>query len=302
MKNSIILTGASGFLGRTIHSNLPEGIISLGRGKGNDIRCDLSKSLPKLPPPSTIIHNAGKAHSIPRTPFEIETFFAVNYQGTLNLLSSLEKTPPQQFIFISTVAVYGLDNGELIDEQSPLNGKTPYAESKILAEKAVVEWCEKWNVNWVILRLPLVVGVNPPGNLGAIIKAINRGRYVSISGNHSKKSAVLAEDIAQLIPKLDGVKGIYNLTDSQHPTFNAIEEAIAEGLQKNIRWKLPLKILKFGAKLGDLVDRIGLPFPLTSNRLGKITSTLTFSDEKAQKELGWSPNPIIPYLKQGLFF
>ena len=84
----------------------------------------------------TVIHLAGKAHIVPRTNEEIKTFYDVNYQGTVNLCKSLELVGiPKSFIFVSTVAVYGCEEGENIDETHPLNGTTPYAKSKIMAEK-----------------------------------------------------------------------------------------------------------------------------------------------------------------------
>lgn len=43
------------------------------------------------------------------------------------------------------------------------------------------------NVVCTILRLPLLVGTNPPGNLGAMIKGIARGYYFNIGGGKSKK-------------------------------------------------------------------------------------------------------------------
>ena len=52
------------------------------------------------------------------------------------MCAALEKVGvPKALVFISTVAVYGRDFGELITELHPLNGNTPYAKSKIMAEK-----------------------------------------------------------------------------------------------------------------------------------------------------------------------
>jgi len=73
---------------------------------------------------------------------------------------------PESFIFVSTVAVYGCETGEDIDENHPLKGNTPYALSKIQAEKFLTEWCHTNNVKLGIIRPSLIAGPNPPGNLG----------------------------------------------------------------------------------------------------------------------------------------
>lgn len=207
--------------------------------------------------------------------------------------------PPRRFVLISTVSVYGREEGESIAESHPLNGATPYAHSKILAEAAVQEWCQAHGADWIILRLPLVAGPHPPGNLGAIRRAIARGRYFRIAGNRARKSMVLAEDVARLIPHLEGKSDIFNLTDGVHPAFVDIEEAIADALGKNIPFSLPKAVVAMAAKGGDVINRLGLPFPLTTGRLNKMAATLTFSDEKARRELGWDPRPVIPYIRAG---
>lgn len=299
-----LLSGSSGFLGKVLHKelSLQFDIQTLGRSSQNDIPCDLSQAIPTLRNEfDYIIHNAGKAHIIPKTAEEKAAFFQVNYQGTLNLLAALEQLPslPKNFIFISTIAVYGKTEGKLIAETYPLEGTTPYAQSKIKAEAAVQNWAEQHKINYLILRLPLVVGPNPPGNLGAIKNAIKKGRYIRISGNYAKKSAVLAEDIAKLIPTILDKKGIYNLTDRQHPTFTEIETAIAKAANKSIKFKMPLTLISALAQVGDFIDKNIRSFPLTSQRLEKMTSNLTFSDQKAVTELGWAPNSVITYIESG---
>jgi len=288
-----LLTGATGFLGRIIHEHQQVRTLRLGRGPQNDIRCDLSREVPELPAVHTVIHNAGKAHSVPRSAAEAQAFFEVNEQGTRNLLQGLEAQPPRQFIFISSVAVYGLDEGSSICESAPLLGITPYAQSKIKAENAVREWCSSRNIPALILRPPLVYGPNPPGNLGAISAMIQRGRYVRISGNTARKSIVLAEDIARLIARIDGQSGTYNLTDGQHPRFSDLEEAIAQVHEQPIRFGLPLSLLQLGAYGGDMLKKLKLPSPLYTARLNKMTATLTFDDHAARRDIGWNPQSVL---------
>ena len=293
---SYLLTGASGFLGRHLLARLGSNTVTVGREAQNEKIWDLTEVIPDLPMVDCVIHAAGKAHSVPRSAAEERLFYEVNYQGTLNLLRVLEDNPPRGFIFISTVAVYGLYQGEKINENAKLSGNTPYAQSKKQAEQAVQAWCENRNVSYLILRLPLVVGDNPPGNLGVIWQMICKGRYLRIQGNVARKSMVLAEDVAQLLANWKGTSGIYNLTDGQHPRFCDLEDALARTCGKKIRWQLPFSFLKTIGRGGDYLEEYSIPFPLTSDRLQKMTQTLTFSDAKARDELGWSPRPVLDYL------
>lgn len=293
----IVVTGANGFLGKVIVKELESNyaIFSLSRSSG-DYQVSLENEIPNfLQNFNLVIHAAGKAHSIPRTVMEEKQFHDVNVLGTQNLLKGLEKVGvPEQFIFISSVSVYGQESGSNINEEHPLEAKDPYGLSKIEAEALVTEWCKKQNVVCTILRLPLLVGKKPPGNLGAMIKGIEKGYYFNIGGGKAKKSMVLAKDIAVFIPKVALVGGTYNLTDGFHSDFYALSSAISKQKNKKMPFNLPLFVAKVIGHVGDL---LGNKAPINSVKLKKITSDLTFDDTKARERLGWKPQGVLEYLK-----
>lgn len=286
-----LLTGASGFLGNYISKKLPGKVISLGRSGNNEVICDLSNEIPDLVPVEMVIHSAGHAHRIPKNEEEEQQFWKVNFDGTKNLTKGLEKleTLPETFVFISTVAVYGLEQGELINESTQENPQSPYGKSKLEAELFLTDWAEKNKVNLVILRLPLIAGgENTPGNLGAMIKAIRKNYYFRVGEGKARKSMVLAEDIGTLIPNLAGKSGVFNLTDGKHPSLAELDSYLAGIYNKRVK-QINYSLLQSLAKIGDF-----LPFfPLNSYRLEKLSNALTFDDSKAKAILGWDPNPVI---------
>lgn len=290
----ILLTGSSGFLGKSIQFALHRndfGLVTLGRSE-SDILCDISRDIPSLPYTDLVIHSAGKAHVVPKTELEKQAFYDVNVKGTENLLRGLEQSSslPKSFVFMSSVAVYGQDKGTLIKEEHPLKAKEPYGQSKIEAEQIVEEWCKLNHVICTILRLPLLVGAKPPGNLSSMIKGIQKGYYMNIAGGYAKKSMVLAEDVAEIIPKVTEIGGIYNLTDGYHPSFRELSAHIAECLNKTVPYNIPAWVAKVLAKTGDV---IGSKSPFNSYKLSKITADLTFDDSKARKQLGWNPRKVL---------
>jgi hypothetical protein len=123
-----------------------------------------------------------------------------------------------------------------------------------------------------------------------MIRSINRGYYFNIAGGFAKKSMVLGKDIATTIMQASNIGGIYNLTDGFHPTFRELSLCISKKLKKTYIPNMPLFIAKLLAKFGDM---FGHSFPINSNKLVKITSTLTFNDNKARIEFGWNPTPVL---------
>lgn len=293
-KTKLLLTGSSGFLGKNITPLL------IGQGytvssidiAGATYNCDLSNTVPKLNESFDIIlHAAGKAHLVPRNEVENKLFFDLNYQGTVNLCRALENSKlPKSFIFISTVAVYGLETGENITEAQPLMGTTPYALSKIQAEQFLAEWCKKNNVILSIIRPSLIAGPNAPGNLGAMVKSLKTGYYLSIAGGKSRKSILMIQDVANLVPLLSEKGGIYNVCDDTHPSFKELEDLISKQLGKKSPPSIPYMVIKYIARFGDI---LGSKSPINTVKLKKITESLTFSNEKAKQKLGWHPLSVL---------
>lgn len=295
MGDKILITGKSGFLGKIVYDILSPAntIYSLGRATDDDIKADLiNGDISITHSIDIVIHIAGKAHSIPGTAQQQKEFYDVNVTGTSNLLAALEakNSLPKAFVFISSVAVYGIETGINIKEDAPLLANDPYGKSKILAERLITNWCEEKKVICTILRLPLVAGQNPPGNLRSMITGISKGYYFNISGGHAKKSIVMAKDVALIIPIASKKGGIYNLTDNRHPSFLELSQTIANQLQNKKPKSLPNWFATLIAKLGDM---IGSKAPINSSKLSKITSSLTFDSSKASLEIGWDPKSVV---------
>ena len=291
---TLLFTGASGFLGSNIIQllNGAYNIISVGLSPQDTYLVDIATDIPTFTDAFDVVfHAAGKAHSVPKTEAEKRLFFDVNLQGTKNLCTALERSGiPKAFIFISTVAVYGCDSGENITEEHPLNGTTPYALSKIKAEKYLQGWCAMHSVKLSILRPSLIAGPNPLGNLGAMIRGIRNGKYLSIAGGKARKSVLMVQDIANLLPMLIEKGGIYNVCDSYQPSFRELEMVICKQLNKKLPLSIPYWFAKSMAVLGDC---FGENTPINSLKLRKITNSLTFSNEKAVRELGWKPMNVL---------
>ena len=290
----LLYTGASGFLGNNTVPLLREKytISTLGITEADDYKANIASEVPQLSKRyDTVLHAAGKAHVAPRTEEEIKAFYDVNYQGTVNLCLALEKVGvPQSLIFVSTVAVYGCEAGEGIEETHPLNGTTPYAKSKIMAEEHLQKWCTAHGVILSIIRPSLIIGPNAPGNLGAMAQGIRSGKYLSIAGGKARKSMLMVQDVARLVPLLEEKGGVYNVCDSCHPSFRELEQSICQQIGKKGVVNVPYWFAKSLALVGDL---LGSRAPINSDKLTKITSSLTFSNEKAKRELGWEPLDVL---------
>lgn len=293
----LLFTGGTGFLGRNIKPILDRSyeVTTIGIMDTDMIKADFVSDIPQLPERYDIVlHAAGKAHTIPKTEAEKKAFYDINYIGTIHLCEALEQVGlPKALVFISTMSVYGDVYGNMNTEATPLCGDSPYADSKIKAEQYLTEWCNKNNVVLGILRPSLLAGMDAPGNLGAMINGIRTGAYLSIAGGKAKKSVLMVDDIAHLVPLVADKGGIYNICDDYNPSFGELEASIARQLGKRKPFSIPYWVAKFLAVVGDVFPS----FPINSQRLKKIVTSDTWSNEKAKRELGWQPLGVLENYK-----
>lgn len=291
----ILLTGYSGFLGSAVLRELEDsrvGVIRVGRTSTSDIFWNLNDVL-TIPGAVSVlervIHVAGKAHTVPKDEKEAALFHNANADGTMRLLEGLDawvnqnqRNYPKQFVFISSVAVYGLDAGENIGEDYPCRPQTPYGISKLQAEGLVIQWGKKHGVAILILRLPLIWGENAPGNLGAMEKAIRKWFYFRVGSGDATRSMVDICELSTFISNLTGEEqGVFNLV-SFNASFKKIENYFATKYKRRIK-VIPPVLARLAAMFGDIIGIL----PINSNRLKKIENSLTFDDSGARKEIGW---------------
>lgn len=293
----LLFTGGTGFLGRNVRPILDRRyeVTTCGITPDDMIKANLAKEVPVLPQKyDVVLHACGKAHMVPKTEAEKQAFYDVNYIGTIHLCDALEKVGvPHALIFISTMSVYGDVAGNNSTEETPLCGDSPYADSKIKAEQYLTEWCDKHGVTLGILRPSLLAGVGAPGNLGAMINGIKTGKYLSIAGGKAKKSILMVEDIANLVPLVAEKGGVYNVCDDYNPSFGELEASIAKQLGKRKPISIPYWVAKCLALIGDVFSFL----PINSARLKKIVTSDTWSNEKAKRDLGWLPMNVLENFK-----
>ena len=289
MVKSILLTGHTGFLGSVIYKELKKSfhVLTAGRDASCDYNLDFSTwdgALELKHSIDTIVHVAGLAHNKAKSNEEL---IAVNATSVEHLLTLAVKNKIETFSFNSSTAVYGQTYDVNIRENSSLRGKSNFATSKREAEKVI----ESFNLgSKLILRLPLVLGPNPPGNLGRLLKSISSGSHIYLQGNHAQKSVVFASDVANFIshwllqPTRDS--GTVNLCNQTAPAFNWIENAIAETVSHSFRFRVPIKFL--WATLNWIKAKLNISVPL----IGKLFYSLTFSDQLAREKYGYTSKPL----------
>jgi nucleoside-diphosphate-sugar epimerase len=310
----VLVTGATGFVGREIVSELLDGnfkIYQLGNSNINSrfsqtdfFKTDITNfedvcRLKKLKEVDAVVHSAGLAHQFGN--IEKEKFQKTNVEGTKNILELALMLKVKHFVLISSTAVYGTEKKtskelNVIDESAVCRPQTFYAESKLEAEQTTVEICRQNNINLTIFRLSPVIGEGNTGNVARMVAAIDKGRFLWIGTGENYKSLIYKKDIGRacrevLTKKKKGTE-IFNL---------AAEPVLMRDFVENAAKKLNKKIPNFSVS-PRLLENFFLinEKTLKLKKIIKVSQTIekwlsddVYSAEKFEREYNFRPETSI---------
>lgn len=304
----ILITGANGFVGKTLVSEFLEKsheLILLDRhgsfrndpteSKNNGFfEADISdtKDLNRvdIDKVDAVIHAAGLAHQFGNV--TRDAFWKVNVEGTENVAKLAAGVGAKRFVLISSVSVYGKGNAgdSLRTEETDCNPESFYAESKLESERTAERVCDEQGIELTILRLATVIGEGDAGNVSRLIRSIDRRRFYWIGSGVNRKSLLYKGDVAKACQAvLAGTgrgKDIFNVS-GEPATMREIVSFIENALGKKApRIGLPPSVLRVGfainrATLGSgKVERLG-------ETVEKWLSDETFSAAKLKEVHGF---------------
>jgi nucleoside-diphosphate-sugar epimerase len=296
----ILLTGATGFIGKALVSELIRQNFNISiavRQKTNlfpdrikqfvvgdfGSNPDFSSSLSEV---DCVIHLAGKAHVIDKTTASVlDEFRKINSELTLNLAKEAAASKVKRFIFLSSIGVNGNQNNQPFLEIDTPNPQEPYAISKYEAEQGLLKLAKNSSLEVVIIRPPLVYGDNAPGNFGRLIQwaeakimfplplgAVNNARTLIAIDN-------LVSFIVTCVLHSKAANEIFLISDDDNLSTTQLLKNIAKAFNKKaLLLPVPVSWMVFAAKLlGKEADAV------------RLFSSLIVDSSKARNLLDWYP-------------
>jgi nucleoside-diphosphate-sugar epimerase len=270
----VLVTGATGFLGKEIVSELlannfevvivaRNGSIELSKDAVENyypIQFDIAEredvdSLKIFKNVDVIIHCAGLAHQFGKT--SREEFFKVNVKGTENIANLAISLNVKHFILISSVSVFGKAKDKFnnleFQEDIVCQPIGDYAESKFDAEKIVEKLCK--SIDLTILRPATIIGEGDRGNVLRLIQSIDNKRFIQIGKCENYKTLVDKNYVAKVCVEIikHKVFGVYNVAN-QPIKMSEILKIIYQSLgKKSFGFYIPEMFAKNIANLVDLM-------------------------------------------------
>jgi nucleoside-diphosphate-sugar epimerase len=125
----------------------------------------------------------------------------INHLAARRVAAAAREAGARRFLFASSCIMYGLSEGGVVDETSPLNPQTDYARSKVLAERAISELATD-SFSPVALRNGTIYGVSPRMRFDTVLNnltgwAATTGKITVLSDGKPWRPVVHVQDVAR---------------------------------------------------------------------------------------------------------
>lgn len=307
----ICLIGGSGFVGTRLIGLLRElpdvELLNLDK-QNSDKFPEITKivnvldvdNLSKLITGSDVVVLLAAEHKDDISP--VSLYYDVNVGGARNTLIAMQRNGIKRLIFISSVAVYGLNKFNP-NETQPADPFNDYGRSKWQAERVLQDWYAEypeWNIN--IIRPTVIFGEGNRGNVYNLLRQISSGKFVMIgNGDNSKSMAYVGNVtafIAYLIKERSEGYNVFNYVDKPDFTMNDLVAQVGQVLNKRVPTiHCPYWIGMLAGYAFDLIGRIsGNKQVVSSVRVKKFCAVTRFDASKAMSS-GFKP---VYRLEEGL--
>lgn len=272
MQNSILLTGATGFVGgailKRLYTEKKYTVVAVVRGESQlevqDVRTVRIGSFDgetqwkeNLRNFDVIIHSAARVHVMNDAESDpLAAFRKVNVEGTLNLARQAAASGVRRFIFISSIKV----NGEGTAAGTPYTSDDtpapvdPYGISKMEAEQGLRQLSAETAMEVVIIRPVLVYGPGVKANFLNMMRWLDKGVPLPFGAIYNNRSLVALDNLVDLVVTCIDHPAAGNQTflvsDGEDLSTTALLNKMAKALHKPARLiPVPSWVLQGGAAL-----------------------------------------------------
>ena len=307
----VVVTGATGAVGPAVVWSLNERgysvcTLSVDAPSAETFPGDVEVRLGDVTDPETVrsavegadavVHLAALLHILNPPPEAHAAFERINVSGTARVVEAAARAGVRRVVLFSTISVYGDSNGSILTEDSTPAPKTFYAETKLAAERIVLQAAARSGERLgTVLRMGAIYGARIKGNYRRLVELLARHRFVPIGDGGNRRTLVYDRDAGQAAalalqhPMAAG--RVYNVTDGQFHTMTKIVAAICAALgRRPPRLALPASPVRFVAGLvEDAARLVHLNPPIGRAALEKYMEDVAVAGERIRTELGFRP-------------
>lgn len=300
--STCLITGASGFIGGHLASALaqapqPWQLRLVGRSAAHlpdcagathhntisaiDASTDWSSLLGGV---DVVVHAAARVHVLHDTaPDALAQYRRTNTEGTLRLAEQAAAAGVKRLVFLSTIGIHGAGQHRPYQEDNAPAPHSPYAQSKLDAERGLLALAACTGLEVVLIRPPLVYGPDAPGNFARLVAIVRRSLPLPLGSVCNLRSLVAIANLVSFIQCCmthpAAANQAFLVSDGHDLSTPELIRRMAAALHQPARLlPVPPALLRWGAAC---VGKQAM--------LQQLTGSLQADIHKARTLLGWAP-------------
>ncbi|MDD2698662.1 MAG: NAD-dependent epimerase/dehydratase family protein [Arcobacteraceae bacterium] len=221
---NLLITGSSGFIGKYFIKKYEHKyaikVFSFLKDDINNLDCSTIDVIFHL---SALVHQMDGANE--------EQYEKINYFQTIELARKAKESGVKQFIFMSTVKVYGEENNHKYNENSKCTPEDAYGRSKLKAELEIQKLQDK-SFTVSIIRTPIVYGYGVKANIKSLINLVYKLPILPFGSITNRRSMVYIGNLSHLVDLLIEQKqsGVFLASDDEPLSTTNLIKLIAKNL------------------------------------------------------------------------
>ena len=241
-----------------------------------------------------VIHTAGVIH-----PGKVADFFAVNADGTRNVVAAAVAAGVRRFVHVSSNSPFGA-NPSIADTfrgHEPYNPYLGYGESKMQGELAVLDAADH-GLDAVIVRPPWFYGPLQPPRQTTFFRLVRRGKFPQFGAGMQRRSMVYVDNLVQGVVRAELTPGVsgrgFWIADAQPYTVVEIIKTVGRALRdegydvKSGAMKLPVIAGRVAERADRLIQKTGR-YQQQLHVMGEMAHTIACDIADSRTVLGYDP-------------
>ena len=305
MSEAILVTGATGFVGKALCRRLLEAGYAPRAGLQSRAAWPaLQASVPGISDfavlgdlganpdldaafqnAAAVVHLAARVHMMhDETSDPLKEYRRINVAGTEALARAAVRHGLRRMIFVSSTKVNGESTlSAPFTESDQPRPQDPYAVSKCEAEEALRSIGAKTGLEIVIVRPPLVYGPGVRANFLSLLKLVQRGVPLPVPDIKNQRSLVgvanLADFLVRCVDHPEAANETFLVSDGEDVSTRELIARMASALGHSARF---LPVPEFAVRLAArLVGR--------EAAVDRLFGSLVVNSDKARQRLAWNP-------------
>lgn len=291
--NKVLVTGASGFVGKYLVPQLSERgfeVYPLVRrvsenttNHPNKIVVDdlLSFDFSIIPEIDNLVHLVAKTHDFSQS--NENDYHAINVKVTEKIAALAIEKKVEKFIYLSSVKVFGESTNSMpFNEKSQPNPEDFYGQTKYEAEQLLDKLSAQHDIKTLILRIPILYGPLVKANFKSLIKLTEKVPIIPLGGMTNKRSILgldnLSDCIANLLERQDLTSQVFCVADDPAISTSQLLQLLIDNNPK-----AKAKLVKFPLSvIGCALYLFG-----KEKQWRKLVGNLEVSSSKIKETINW---------------